>query len=110
MKKKSNVCSASSFVAFVQDSVVKAVRQVLFETISSFNGDLGQVDELRRLIGHQLVNLQQVFKVLTEPSENICKPIATKLVNLYRTGRLGRYTLEHVPDVRQEVVAELPTA
>ncbi|NP_001336746.1 DAR GTPase 2, mitochondrial [Zea mays] len=93
-----------------QDSVVKAVRQVLFETISSFNGDLGQVDELRRLIGHQLVNLQQVFKVLTEPSENICKPIATKLVNLYRTGRLGRYTLEHVPDVRQEVVAELPTA
>lgn len=84
---------------------MKAVRQVLFETVSCFNGDLGQVDELRRLIGHQLVNLQEVFKVSTESSEDMCKLIATKLLNLYRTGRLGHYTLEHVPDVRQEVVA-----
>ncbi|OQU92101.1 hypothetical protein SORBI_3001G290300, partial [Sorghum bicolor] len=88
-----------------QDFVVKVVRQVLFETVSCFNGDLGQVDELRRLIGHQLVNLQEVFKVSTESSEDMCKPIAMKLLNLYRTGRLGHYTLEHVPDVRQEVVA-----
>ncbi|KAG0550146.1 hypothetical protein BDA96_01G314100 [Sorghum bicolor] len=49
-----------------QDFVVKVVRQVLFETVSCFNGNLGQVDELRRLIGHQLVNLQEVFKVSTE--------------------------------------------
>lgn len=84
---------------------MKAVRQVLFETVSCFNGDLGQVDGLRRLIGHQLVNLQEVFKVSTESSEDMCKLIATKLLNLYRTGRLGHYTLEHVPDVRQEVVA-----
>jgi len=84
---------------------MKAVRQVLFDTVSRFNGDLGHVDELRRLIGHQLVNLQEVFKVSTESSEDMCKPIALKLLNLYRTGRLGHYTLEHVPDVRQEVVA-----
>ncbi|XP_066344541.1 DAR GTPase 2, mitochondrial isoform X3 [Miscanthus floridulus] len=88
-----------------QDFFVKAVRQVLFETVSRFNGDLGHVDELRRLIGHQLVNLQEVFKVSTESSKDMCKPIALKLLNLYRTGRLGHYTLENVPDVRQEVVA-----
>jgi hypothetical protein len=85
--------------------MVKAVRQVLFETLSSFNGDLGEVDEFKRLIGYQLGNLQEVFRVPTESSEDMCKPIAMKLLNLYRTGRLGHYTLEHVPDVRHEVVA-----
>lgn len=84
---------------------MKAVRQVLFETVSSFNGDLGEVDEFRRLIGHQLVNMHEIFEVSTESSEDVCKTIAVKLLNLYRTGRLGRYTLEHVPDVRQELVS-----
>lgn len=85
-----------------QDFIVKTVRQVLFETISSFNVDLGEVDELRRLISNQLVSLQEAFKVSTKPSEDICKPVAMKLLDLYRTGRLGHYTLEHAPDIRQE--------
>uniref|UniRef100_A0A0A9GF49 Uncharacterized protein n=1 Tax=Arundo donax TaxID=35708 RepID=A0A0A9GF49_ARUDO len=33
----------------------------------------------------------------------MCKPVALKLLNLYQTGRLGHYTLDHVPDIRQEV-------
>jgi len=88
-----------------QDFVVKAVRQVLFETISSFKGDLGKEDELRRLIDGQFVSLQVAFKVSTESSEDVGKSIALKLLNLYRTGRLGHYTLDHVPDVRQELAA-----
>ncbi|RLN07931.1 DAR GTPase 2, mitochondrial [Panicum miliaceum] len=88
-----------------QDFIVKAVRQVLFETISSFNGDLGKEDELRRLVDCQFVSLQEAFKVSTESSEDVVKPMSLKLLNLYRTGRLGHYTLDHVPDVRQEVAA-----
>ncbi|KAJ1296169.1 hypothetical protein BS78_01G278700 [Paspalum vaginatum] len=88
-----------------QDFVVRTVRQVLSETISSFKGDLGEVDEFKRLITYQLVSLQEAFKVSTEPSEDICKPVAMKLLNLYRTGRLGHCTLEHVPDVGQQVIS-----
>ncbi|KAG2651346.1 DAR GTPase 2, mitochondrial [Panicum virgatum] len=82
-----------------QDFIVKAVRQVLLETISSFKGDLGKEDELRRLVDCQFVSLQEAFKVSTESSEDVGKSIALKLLNLYRTGRLGHYTLDHVPDV-----------
>ena len=89
----------------LQDFVVKAVRQVLFETISSFKGDLGKEDELRRLVDCQFVSLQEAFKVSTKSSEDVGKSIALKLLNLYRTGRLGHYTLDHVPDVRQELAA-----
>ncbi|CAL5057919.1 unnamed protein product [Urochloa decumbens] len=88
-----------------QDFVVKAVREMLFETISSFKGDLGKEDEFRRLIDCQFVSLQKAFKVSTESSEDMGKLTALKLLNLYRTGRLGHYTLDHVPDVRQEVTA-----
>ncbi|XP_062205792.1 DAR GTPase 2, mitochondrial-like [Phragmites australis] len=88
-----------------QDFIVKAVRQVLFETISSFKGGLGEEDGFRRLIDCQFVSLQEAFKVSTESSEDVHKHVAMKILNLYRTGRLGHYTLDHVPDVRQEDVA-----
>ncbi|CAL4969031.1 unnamed protein product [Urochloa decumbens] len=88
-----------------QDFVVKAVREVLFETISSSKDALGKEDEFRRLIECQFVSLQKAFKVSTESSEDMGKLTALKLLNLYRTGRLGHYTLDHVPDVRQEVAA-----
>ncbi|KAF8728173.1 hypothetical protein HU200_018758 [Digitaria exilis] len=88
-----------------QDFIVKAVRQVLFETISSSKGYLEKEDEFRRLIDRQFVSLREAFKVPTQSSEDICKPVALKLLNLYRTGRLGHYTLDHILDVRQEVVA-----
>ncbi|KAF8689184.1 hypothetical protein HU200_041968 [Digitaria exilis] len=88
-----------------EDFIVKAVRQVLFETISSSKGYLEKEDEFRRLIDRQFVSLREAFKVPTQSSEDICKPVALKLLNLYRTGRLGHYTLDHILDVRQEVVA-----
>jgi hypothetical protein len=93
------------FIAILQDFVVKAVRQALFESISSFKGDLGKEDEFRRLIDCQFLSLQEAFKISTESSEDMGKRVALKLLNLYRTGRLGHYTLDYVPDVRQDVVA-----
>jgi hypothetical protein len=94
------------FIEILQDFVVTAVRQTLFETISSFKGDLGKEDELRRLIDCQFLSLQDAFKVSTESSEDMGKRVlALKLLNLYRTGRLGHYTLDHAPDVRQDAAA-----
>ncbi|XP_003572110.1 DAR GTPase 2, mitochondrial [Brachypodium distachyon] len=88
-----------------QDFIVKAVRQVLFETTVSFQGDLGNENELRRLVDSQFTSLQNAFRLSAESSEDMNKRVAIKLLNLYRTGRLGHYTLDHVPEVRHEVVA-----
>uniref|UniRef100_A0ACD5U4W8 Uncharacterized protein n=1 Tax=Avena sativa TaxID=4498 RepID=A0ACD5U4W8_AVESA len=88
-----------------QDFIVRGVRQALFETIATFQGDLGNEDDLRRLVEIQLTSLQNAFRLSAESSEVISKRVATKLLNIYRTGRLGHYTLDRVPDVTQEVAA-----
>ncbi|TVU31594.1 hypothetical protein EJB05_23286, partial [Eragrostis curvula] len=87
-----------------QDFIVKAVRKVLFESVSFCKEDLGKGDEFRRLIESQIMSLREIFKISTEPSDDMHKPVALKLLNLYRTGRLGHYTLDHVPDVNQDVL------
>ncbi|KAF6995107.1 hypothetical protein CFC21_011665 [Triticum aestivum] len=88
-----------------QDFIVRAVRQALSETIASFQGDLGNENDLRRLVEIQFTHLQNAFRISAETIEDRNKCVAVKLLNLYRTGRLGHYTLDHVPDVRQEVAA-----
>lgn len=84
---------------------MNSVRQILFESISSFKGGPGNEDEFRSLIDCQMVSLQEAFKVSIDSSEDVHKSIALKLLNLYRAGRLGHYTLDHVPDDRPEVAA-----
>lgn len=88
-----------------QDFIVRAVHQALCETIACFQGDLGNENDLRRLVEIQFTYLQNAFRLSAETSEDMNKRVAIKLLNLYRTGRLGHYTLDHVPDVRQEVAA-----
>ncbi|XP_073002624.1 DAR GTPase 2, mitochondrial isoform X2 [Typha latifolia] len=79
-----------------QDFIVKDVRRTLFKTISSFKGVLGEETEMELLIESQLSALQEAFRV-SEASENGYRVVASKLLNLYRTGRLGRYTLDFLP-------------
>ncbi|XP_006662621.1 DAR GTPase 2, mitochondrial [Oryza brachyantha] len=88
-----------------QDFVVKAVRQALFDTISSFKGAVANGNELRRLIECQFASLQETFRVSARLSKDIHNVVAMKLINLYRTGRLGRYTLDRAPDVRKEIAS-----
>ncbi|KAF5192980.1 Dar gtpase 2 protein, partial [Thalictrum thalictroides] len=80
-----------------QDFVVRDVRRTLLQTVLSFKGNLGDVNELVRLIDSQLVALRDAFRVPLESGEDGCQRVATKLLNLYRTGRLGHYTLDTVP-------------
>ncbi|PIA32711.1 hypothetical protein AQUCO_04400123v1 [Aquilegia coerulea] len=80
-----------------QDFVVRDVRRTLLQTFLSFKGNLEDVNELVRLIDSQLVALRDAFRVSLESGEDGCQIVATKLLNLYRTGRLGCYTLDTVP-------------
>ncbi|KAL5231034.1 hypothetical protein ABZP36_029810 [Zizania latifolia] len=88
-----------------QDFIVNAVRQVLFKTISSFKGDLGNENELRSLIECQFISMQEAFRFNSELNQDVHKLVALKLLNLYRTGRLGRYTLDRAPDVGKEIAS-----
>ncbi|KAL6320930.1 hypothetical protein AAG906_010739 [Vitis piasezkii] len=80
-----------------QDFVVREVRRVLFETISSFPGSLEKEKDLSRLIETQFTALREAFRVASESGEDVENKVAAKLLNLYRTGRLGHYTLDSVP-------------
>lgn len=80
----------------LQDFIVKDVRQTLFDCISSFEGGLENECDMERLIESQIKALQEPLKISPESSAHRHNTVATKLLKLYRTGRLGRYTLDLV--------------
>ncbi|CAL5381055.1 unnamed protein product [Camellia sinensis] len=81
-----------------QDFVVHDVRRTLFEAISSFHGNLEDGNDLLKLIDAQFAALRKALRVLEESdAEDGRGKVAAKLLNLYRTGRLGHYTLDPIP-------------
>lgn len=77
------------------------VRRTLFNTISSFEGSLEEEAEMGRLIELQFAALREALRVPTNDTDGY-RTVAFKLLNLYRTGRLGRYTLDPIPRVSDE--------
>lgn len=88
----------SSFLR-LQDFIVYDVRRVLYQTISAFDGNLEDDISMGNLIETQFAALRTVLRVPEEASEFTDLRVASKILNLYRTGRLGHYTLEHVSDI-----------
>ncbi|CAL0310290.1 unnamed protein product [Lupinus luteus] len=80
-----------------QDEIVHDVRGTLFETISCFDGNIRNEDEMDALIGSQFCALQEPFHVSSECGEVPDHKVAAKLLNLFSTGRLGHYILDHLP-------------
>ncbi|OVA01291.1 GTP binding domain [Macleaya cordata] len=80
-----------------QDLIVRDVRRTLYETTSAFQGNMEDEKELTRLIEAQFIALREVFRVPLESGEYGYQRVAKKLLDLYRTGRLGHYTLDSVP-------------
>ncbi|KAM7253260.1 hypothetical protein ACFE04_008754 [Oxalis oulophora] len=78
-----------------QDFMVHNVRRALFNLISSFEGDLENEKDSTRLIETELISLREALRVLEEDNDPHLK-VATKLINLCRTGRLGHYSLDKV--------------
>ncbi|KAK6120749.1 hypothetical protein DH2020_045511 [Rehmannia glutinosa] len=94
------VCSKLALTGAIKDDVdfiVNNVRRSLFDAVSSFAGCIENGENLARLIEEEFEVLLKVFYLPLESKEsNYCR-VATKLLNLYRTGRLGHYTLDPVP-------------
>lgn len=74
--------------------MVQKVRQTLFDTISSFHGSLEEENNLEKLIEIQFIALKEAFQIAVDLGEDAQLKVATKILNLYRTGRLGHYTLD----------------
>ncbi|EEF36021.1 GTP binding protein, putative [Ricinus communis] len=77
-----------------QDFIVHCARRKLFETVSSFDGDVQNEVDLQKLIELQVAALTETFHLPLDLEDDACSKVATKLLNLYRTGRLGHYTLD----------------
>ncbi|KAF2321803.1 hypothetical protein GH714_002880 [Hevea brasiliensis] len=84
------VCSRLALTGFHSTYV----RRKLFETISCFNGDMQNEVDLEKLIELQFTTLTEAFHLPIELGDNARSKVATKLLNLYRIGRLGHYTLD----------------
>ncbi|XP_054784236.1 DAR GTPase 2, mitochondrial-like isoform X1 [Prosopis cineraria] len=80
-----------------QDCIVRDVRQTLFETISAYEGDTNDEEEMETLISIQFGALQKVFHVSSECPEEANVKVGKKLLDLFRTGRLGHYMLDLPP-------------
>ncbi|CAI9091056.1 OLC1v1025976C1 [Oldenlandia corymbosa var. corymbosa] len=80
-----------------QDLIVNDVRRTLFEAVSSFCGNLEDDKDFSELIEVEFSMLRRAFRVAPEPNEDGCRRVATKLLDLYRTGRLGHYSLDTIP-------------
>ncbi|KAI3697285.1 hypothetical protein L6452_30190 [Arctium lappa] len=81
-----------------QDIVVQAVRRALFDEISAFKGNMVDEKDMVQLIEAQFTTvLRKAFNVTSNPCGDATGMVAAKLINLYRTGRLGHYTLDSLP-------------
>ncbi|XVE94427.1 hypothetical protein REPUB_Repub02eG0007600 [Reevesia pubescens] len=81
-----------------QDFIVHDVRRALFDVISYFDdGNLEREDDMVKLIEAQFLALREAFCIPEELDQHADNKVAVKLLNLYRTGRLGHYTLDPLP-------------
>lgn len=73
------------------------VRRTLFEAVSSYSEDLEDGANFAELYKLHLVGLRKAFQVVPGIAEDADNIVGRKLLNLYRTGRLGHYTLDQLP-------------
>eukprot|EP00249_Psilotum_nudum_P006328 c19641_g1_i1 orf=379-1533(-) len=81
-----------------QDHFVLAVREALASTLSEFDGCLEDEGDMECLVDKQMTELRKVLKVPMDLGDAGWTTVAKKLLNLYRVGRLGQYTLDAVPE------------
>uniref|UniRef100_A0A7N0VLI1 G domain-containing protein n=1 Tax=Kalanchoe fedtschenkoi TaxID=63787 RepID=A0A7N0VLI1_KALFE len=80
-----------------QDHIVNDVRAILFDTISAHKNSLEDMISLSQLVEHQFTMLQDAFGIHEDSKSEAFRKVAVKLLNLFRYGRLGHYSLDSVP-------------
>ncbi|KAK1288918.1 hypothetical protein QJS10_CPB19g01777 [Acorus calamus] len=73
------------------------VQRALHTTLSEFEGDLEDENELESLINKQLKALRKAFKIRHRSDDEAFIKVSKKLLTLFRIGRLGTFTLDAVP-------------
>ncbi|KAL5204510.1 hypothetical protein ABZP36_009381 [Zizania latifolia] len=87
----------NSDTLYVQDMVMEAQR-TLCSTFMDFTGNTEDEGDLERLIDTQLVDLRKVFRIPHKPFDETHGPASKKLLTLFRSGKLGPFILDDLPD------------
>ncbi|OIT34056.1 short integuments 2, mitochondrial [Nicotiana attenuata] len=90
-----------SDIFYIED-MVSEVQRTLYTTLSEFNGSLDDEDNLETLIDQQFEALQSALKIPYKASEARTM-VSKKFLTLFRTGKLGPYILDDVPDASNSV-------
>ncbi|KAK6151306.1 hypothetical protein DH2020_013941 [Rehmannia glutinosa] len=89
--------SSKSDVYYIED-IVTNVQGALCGTLTDFNGSLEDEGDLGSLIDQQFEELQKALKIPHKASE-ARMIVSKKFLTLFRTGKLGPFILDDVPEV-----------
>lgn len=78
------------------------VQCALHVTLSEFKGNVEDEDDLEGLIEQQFEKLQKAMKIPHKGSEARTM-VSKKLLTLFRTGKLGPFILDDVPDITNPI-------
>ncbi|KAL5546329.1 hypothetical protein UlMin_006016 [Ulmus minor] len=85
-----------SGVMYIEDLVAE-VQHSLYLTLSEFNGNVEDENDLEGLIEQQFEALQKALKIPHKASEARLM-VSKKFLTLFRTGKLGPFILDDVPE------------
>lgn len=86
----------NSVLVLIQDLVAE-VQNALYLSMSEFNGDVRDENDLEGLIEQQFEALQKALKITHKASEGRLM-VSKKFLTLFRAGKLGPFILDDVPD------------
>ncbi|KAG0586804.1 hypothetical protein KC19_2G118800 [Ceratodon purpureus] len=80
------------------------VRKIITQSCLKFDGNLGNKEDMECLVDEQMNLFRRIFKVPAQLGDDGWIRVSKQLLKLYRTGRLGRFTLDPVPEVDRDYV------
>ena len=88
---------SSSFSRFPFQDLVTKVQCALYLTLLEFTSNVEDESDLEGLIEQQFEALQKAFKIPHKALE-ACLMVSKKHLTLFRTGKIGPFILDDVPD------------
>lgn len=79
-------------------------RKVITQSCLKFDGKLENKEDMESLVDEQMNMFRRIFKVPAQLGDDGWIRVSKQLLKLYRTGRLGRFTLDTVPEVDRDYV------
>ncbi|MFQ6623056.1 hypothetical protein Gotur_001913 [Gossypium turneri] len=101
-KFRENVMELSSravqlLMIYTHRDLVAEVRHALYVTLSEFGGNIEDENDMECLVEHQFEVLQKVLRIPHKSSEARLM-VSKKFLTLFRSGKLGSFVLDDVPE------------